>query len=108
MRKRDLQDLMQAYCTEHDIKTRWRENHPGKDWVAKFWWRWRYRVKVQKPTNIKRSWAKVSPAAVRAFFEQIRPNLEGVSRHNIFNYEETCFRGDKGAEDALWRRLQVL
>ncbi len=102
MRKRDLQDLVQAYCTEHEVKTRWCENRPSKDWVANFRRRWRHRVKERKPKNIKRSRAKVSPAAVRAFFEQIRPNLEGVSRHNIFNYDETCFRDDPGAEDAFF------
>ncbi len=59
-------------------------------------------MKVRKPTNIKRSWAKVSPATVRAFFERIRPNLEGISGHNIFNYDETCFKDDPETEDTFF------
>jgi hypothetical protein len=39
---------------------------------------------------------------MRSFFEQISPNLEGISRHNIFNYDETCFRDDPSAEDAFF------
>jgi hypothetical protein len=102
MRKRDLQDLVQSYCVENDVDTRWVDSRPGKDWVRNFRQRWRHRVKVRKPTNIKRSRAKVSPATVRAFFERIRPNLEGISGHNIFNYDETCFKDDPGAEDAFF------
>jgi hypothetical protein len=91
MRKRDLQDLVQNYCVEHDVKTRWLEDRPGKGWVRNFQKRWRHRVRVRKPTNIKRSRAKVSPEEVRSFFANIKPNLEGVPSKNIFNYDETCF-----------------
>jgi hypothetical protein len=102
MRKRDLQDLVQSSCVENDVDTRWVDSRPGKDWVRNFRQRWRHRVKVRKPTNIKRSRAKVSPATMRAFFERIRPNLEGISGHNIYNYDETCFKDDPGAEDAFF------
>jgi transposase-like protein len=102
MRKRDLQDLVQNYCVEKDVKTRWPEDRPGKAWIRNFRRRWRHRVRVRKPTNIKRSHAKVSPADVRAFFERIQPNLEGIPAKNIFNYDETCFRDDPGAEDAFF------
>jgi hypothetical protein len=44
----------------------------------------------------------VSPEDVSEFFDQIEPNLRGISRHNIFNYDETCFRDDPGAEDAFF------
>jgi hypothetical protein len=102
MRKRDLQDLVQSYCVEHEVTTRWKDHRPGKDWIKFFRKRWQHRIKVRKPTNIKRSRAKVSPSDVRSFFERISPNLDGISRHNIFNYDETCFRDDPGAEDAFF------
>lgn len=102
MRKRDLQDLVQSYCTEHDVKTRWVDDRPGKAWVRNFRKRWRHMVRVRKPTNIKRSRARVSPAVVRDFFERIKPNLEGIPSKNVFNYDETCFRDDPGAEDAFF------
>jgi hypothetical protein len=34
-------------------------NRPAKDWVRSFKDRWSHRVKVRKPTNIRRSRAKV-------------------------------------------------
>jgi hypothetical protein len=58
--------------------------------------------KVRKPTNIRRSRAKVSPADVRTFFEKIQPNLEGVPPNCIFNYDESPFRDDPGAEAAFF------
>jgi hypothetical protein len=101
MRKKDLQDLVQAYCVEHGIKTRWVEDRPGKHWIRNFRRRWSHRVKVRKPKNIKRSRARVSPEEVRDFFQRMRPNLEGVSRHHIFNYDESPFCDDPGAEEAF-------
>ncbi len=58
--------------------------------------------KVWKPTNIRRSRAKVSPAAVRSFFEKIQPNLEDVPPDCIFNYDESPFHDDPGAEAAFF------
>jgi transposase-like protein len=33
MRKRDLQDLVQAYCVENEVRTRWKNDRPGSDWI---------------------------------------------------------------------------
>jgi hypothetical protein len=106
MSKRMLQDLVQDYVTEHQIPvpTKWKRGKPGIGWVRKFRHRWGARVKTRRPTNIKRSRAKVSPDAVRKFFEQIAPNLEGVPPSNIFNYDETGFKDDPGAEVAFFGR----
>jgi hypothetical protein len=92
MRKRDLQDLVQAYCTEHCVKTNWVNHRPGRHWIRHFRRRWAHRVKVRKPSNIKRSRAKVSPETVKDFFKRIEPQLEGVPRYNIFNFDESPFQ----------------
>jgi hypothetical protein len=57
---------------------------------------------VRRPTNIKRSRAKVSPDIVRSFFTAISPNLQGVQASNIYNYDETGFKNDQGAEEAFF------
>jgi hypothetical protein len=101
MRKKDLQDLIQAYCIEHGVKTGWVDDRPGKQWIRHFRVRWAHRVKVRKPTNIKRSRAAVSPQQVRDFFLRMGPNLEGVPRYNIFNYDESPFQDNPAAEDAF-------
>lgn len=102
MRKADLQLLVQGYCTEHNVKTRWNANLPGKDWIRNFRLRWKKEIKLRRPTNIKRSRSKVSPAIVRAFMERISQNLEGVPPSHIFNYDETNVQDDPGAEEAFF------
>jgi hypothetical protein len=101
MRKKDLQDLIQAYCIEHGVKTGWVDDRPGKQWIRHFRVRWAHWVKVRKPTNIKRSRAAVSPQQVRDFFLRMGPNLEGVPRYNISNYDESPFQDNPAAEDAF-------
>jgi len=101
MRKKDLQELIQAYCLQHSMKTRWEDDLPGKTWIKNFRRRWAHWIKFSKPTNIKRSRAAVSPRQVRDFFMRMGPNLEGVSRYHIFNYDESPFQDNPAAEDAF-------
>jgi hypothetical protein len=68
----------------------------GKDWVRNFQKRWRHKVKVRRPRNIKRCRAKVSPQDVRNFFTRLAPNLKDVPPSHIFNYDETNLRDDPG------------
>ena len=93
---------MQAYTTEKGITTRWHDNLPGKDWIKGFKKRWSHEVKVRRPTHIKRARSEVSPAVVEAYFNRLRPNLEGVSPSNIFNYNETNVSDDPAAEEAFF------
>jgi hypothetical protein len=102
MKKRDLQDLVQAYCVEKDVNTRWKDSRPGNDWIRNFKRRWSHRVKVKKPCNIKRSRAKVGPEEVRNFFDRLAPNLEGIPPTHIFNYDESPIKDDPQAEDAFF------
>ena len=88
------------------MRTRWKDNLPGKDWVKSFKKRWSHRVKVRKPRTIKRSRAAVSPAIVEDYFTRIAANLEGVPPGCIFNYDESAFRDDPGSEDAFFSRNQ--
>ncbi len=68
MRKRDLQQLIQAYCTENNVITRWPENLPGKHFIRNFQNRWKTEVKLRKPSNIKRSRAQVTINLMCDFF----------------------------------------
>jgi len=58
--------------------------------------RWAHRVKLKRPTNIKRTRAAVSPQIIRDFFTRVEPNLQGVPPSHIFNYDETNLRDDPG------------
>jgi hypothetical protein len=68
MGKRKLQDLVQSYCVEQSVPTRWKNSRPAKDWVRGFKKRWSHRVKIRKPTNIRRSRAKVRITSVPMVF----------------------------------------
>ena len=101
MRKRDLQLFVQDYVVENSIETMWKEGKPGKEWIRYFRKRWAHRVKVKKPTNIKRSRAMVSPLILKKFFQHLAPNIEGVPATHIFNYDETNLRDDPGKVPSL-------
>jgi hypothetical protein len=81
---------------------RWVKNRPGKNWIRCFKLRWSHRVKVRRPMNIKRSRAKVSAKDITDFMARVAPNLIGVPRENIFNYDETPLKDDPAAEDAFF------
>ncbi len=36
MGKKKLQNLVQSYCVENNVDTRWKGHRPGKDWVRLF------------------------------------------------------------------------
>ncbi|MBM3938750.1 MAG: hypothetical protein FJ333_08900 [Sphingomonadales bacterium] len=104
MRKRDLQELVQAYCTEHNIATRWPDARPSNDWCKAFLNRWKDTVKLRKPTNIRRSRADLHPDEVTKFFEHIAPSLEGIPATHVFNYDESNLRDDPGSEKAFFSK----
>jgi hypothetical protein len=96
MNKRDVCNLVQAYCVENGVETRWKDSKPGKDWVVSFQKRWSHKVKLRRPRAIKRSRAAVSPQIVRDFFEKLGPNVTGILATHFFNYDETNLKDDPG------------
>lgn len=96
MRKKDLQDIVQGYCISQSVNTRWVNDRPGKDFIRNFMMRHKRELKLRRPTNIKRTRAAVSPTIVRAFFERLAPNVEGIPDTHLFNYDETNLRDDPG------------
>jgi hypothetical protein len=101
-KKSDLQDLVQAYCVENDISTRWENSRPGIHWVHNFKSRWSHRDKVKKPPNIKRSREQVGLEEVQSFFDRLGPNLKGIPPTHIFNYNESPNKDDSQAEDSFF------
>jgi hypothetical protein len=106
LKKKDLQDLVQSYCVINSVKTRWENDRPGYDWIRSFKDRWRHRVKVKKPSNIKRSKAKVSPDDIKGFFKRLKYNVEGIPPTHIFNFDESPIKDEPGAEDAFFAKGQ--
>jgi hypothetical protein len=101
MRKCDLQLFVREYVVENSIETRWEGGKHGKEWIRYLRKRWVHRVKVKKPTNIKRSRAMVSPLILKKFFNHLAPNIEGVHASHIVNYYKTNLMDDPGKVPSL-------
>jgi hypothetical protein len=103
MNKKDLQNFVQAYVVENNVQTRWPDGRSGKDWVRSFTRRWRHKVKVKKPSNIKRCRAKVSPQMMKEFFANLTPKwkmlLQPIS-------DESNLKDNPGADDFFFCREQ--
>lgn len=102
MTKSDLQDIVQAYVTEHDIPTRWPNGRPAREWCRHFLKRHRATVKIRRPSNIRRSRGKVSPEIVKKYFEQLAISVHDIPPTHIFNYDETNLKDDPGSEAAFF------
>jgi len=102
MRKRELQDTVQAFCVQNSIPTRWTDDRPGREWVRKFLRRWSHEVKLRRPRNIKRCRSEVSPEIVTDFINRLQVNMENIPATHIINYDETCLQDDPGSELAFF------
>lgn len=100
---KDLGMLIKEFLDAKGLKTRLKDNKPGKDWVAKFMQR-HPQLSLRKANLLKRSRAAVGPQEVRDFFHKFCKVAEGVPPQNIFNYDETNFTEDPGAKKALFAR----
>jgi hypothetical protein len=58
--------------------------------------RWKHRVVVKKPTNIKRRRAQISPRIIRDLFLHLEVTLQGDEPAHFFNYDETNVKDDPG------------
>jgi hypothetical protein len=61
MRKRDLQDLVQSYCMQHGLKTKWEDDRPVRHWVRNFRKRWSHRGKLKKTKEHQAQTSKGEP-----------------------------------------------
>jgi len=73
-------------------------------WVKGFLKRHQDRIKMRKPTNIRRCRAAVSPAQIREYFENLKKELEGIPPTHIINADQTAMRDDPSASSAIFRK----
>lgn len=95
--------LVKSYLDALGRRTIFKGNFPGYDWGASFLKRHPV-LRTRVAENMKRARAKVSPEIVTKFFENLKPNIEGIPPENIMNYDESAFVNDPGKEKVLVRR----
>lgn len=83
---------------------KFRNNMPGPEWVYSFLKRHKDRLAVRMCQNIKRARAKVSPQIITQYFDNLKPELEGIPDSNIINYDETNLADDPGRKKVIMKR----
>ena len=104
MRPLDVRMLVSEFLNQKGFITRLGpDNIPGKDWMAGFVNR-HPEITKRRTALLKRSRASVGPEEVNSFFEHFSKVADGVPPENMWNYDETNFTEDPGAQDCFFRR----
>ena len=91
----DVAHFIKEYLDCLGRVTRFPDNLPGKNYLAKFLQRYPS-ITRRRANNIKRSRARVSPEIVKEFFTNYSEAAAGIPGSNIFNYDETNLTNDPG------------
>ena len=91
-------DLVKDYVTLHDIKTPFKENRPGKEWLRNFMKRNKLNAKKANMISYARMVSTSSPFVVYNLFETIEKiaNENNFSPSQVWNCDETGFPTDGG------------
>ncbi|XP_018392970.1 PREDICTED: uncharacterized protein LOC108772024 [Cyphomyrmex costatus] len=99
----DLRNIVQMYLTQLKRQTRFKNNRPGRDWVASFFKR-HADLSLRLSENIKRCRAKVDDKIINNYFDNLEISLNGIPPSNIINYDETNFSDDPGSVEVIVKR----
>ena len=91
-------DLVKDYVTLHDIKTPFKENRPGKEWLRNFMKRNKLNAKKANMISYALMVSTSSPFVVYNLFETIEKiaNENNFSPSQVWNCDETGFPTDGG------------
>ena len=91
-------DLVQYYVTLHGIKTPFKENRPGKEWLSNFLKRNKLNTKKANMISYARMANTSNPFVVYDFFETIEKiaNENNFSPSQVWNCDETGSPADAG------------
>ena len=103
-----LKDYVNSFLFEQGLKIiRFKNNTPGKDWLAGFFKR-HPEIKVRRCQNITFRKAYIKPKVVEDFFDNMKPmlappggNEAAVSPTHILNYDETNLTNDPGNANVI-------
>lgn len=97
--------LVKGFLDSNQIKTRFHNNNPGKDWFTSFMKR-SHTLTTRWSENIKRNRAKVSHAVVNEYFDNLAETIRDVPPENIINFDETNFTDDPESKKVIVRKGQ--
>lgn len=82
---------------------RFKDNLPGERWVRCFLNR-HPTLQIKVPKLISSSRAKVDPATVTKYFENLEKTISGIPPENILNFDETSISDDPSAKKIIVKR----
>lgn len=97
--------LVKNFLDSNQAKTRFHNNTPGNDWFTSFMKR-SHSLTTRWSENIKRNRAKVSPAVVNEYFDNLEETVRDIPPENIVNFDETNFTDDPEAKKVIIRKGQ--
>lgn len=101
----ELRTIIQTYLDSiGKTVPKFKNNKPGIDFAYSFTKRHKERLSERMCQNIKRARAKVTPAFINAYFDNLHNELEGVLACNIVNYDETNLSDDPGRRKVIAKR----
>lgn len=101
----DLRVIVKNYLDKIGRRVeRFQNNMPGMEFALGFVKRHKERLSMRFCQNIKRSRAGITTEHVRAYFENLRNSIDGVSPSNIVNYDETNLTDDPGRKRVISKR----
>ncbi|KAE8741228.1 hypothetical protein FOCC_FOCC013243 [Frankliniella occidentalis] len=87
------------------VSKRFTENLPGRKWMTAFMKR-HPQLNSKVPKLIKAVRAKVDPATINRYFENLAESLEGIPPENILNFDETNLTDDPANRTVIIRRKE--
>ena len=105
MDRLDLAFMVKAYLDRIGRVVKcFRDNIPGKDWVASFLKRYRGEMSLKKCPNLKATKAHITADIIHSFFDNLNESLSDVPPSNIFNFDETGLCDDPARKHCIFKR----
>jgi len=100
----DIRCVVKAYLdSAKKVEPMFKNNFPGKDWAVSFV-KGNNELTGRMAGNIKRLRAKVTPAVLEEYFENLCETLDGIPPSNIFNFDDTNLCDDPGSRKVVTKR----
>lgn len=101
----DLRTMVKSYLSRIGRKVEgFADNSPGKEWTAGFFKRHRPELVMRLTTNLPPARAKLSPALINEYFDNLEETLKDVPPSNIINYDETNLVDEPGKKLVVVKR----
>jgi len=98
----DICTIVKDYLDSLGVKTVFKDNKPGPDWLAGF--KNRHNMTSRVAQNIKVSRAEINPDTITNFFNNLGQSIKDIPDTNIFNFDETNVKDEPESKRVICSR----